>query len=86
MNRERVKEIILNIIADIYPEVEAMKVDPQVRLRDQLDLDSMDFLDIVMALRKEHGIEVPEPDYPRLATLESCADYLLPKFEATAAG
>ncbi|MGF1482787.1 MAG: acyl carrier protein [Opitutales bacterium] len=85
MNRERVKEIILNIIADIYPEVEAMKVDPAVRLRDQLDLDSMDFLDIVMALRKEHGIEVPEPDYPQLATLESCADYLLPKFESTAA-
>jgi len=48
-------------------------------LREQLDLDSMDFLDIVMELRKKYGVEVPEADYPRLATLTSCVDYLEPK-------
>jgi len=53
-----------------------------VRLRDQLELDSMDFLDIVMELRKRHGIEVPEADYPELASLDSCAEYLTPKFAA----
>jgi acyl carrier protein len=42
----------------------------------------MDFLDIVMELRKRHGIEVPEADYTHLASLESCADYLTPKFPA----
>ena len=47
---------------------------------DQLQLDSMDFLDIVMELRKRHGIEVPEADYGQLASLESCAEYLTPKF------
>jgi acyl carrier protein len=47
-----------------------------------MDLDSMDFLDIVMELRKQHGIEVPEEDYPKLASLDSCADYLTPKFNA----
>jgi acyl carrier protein len=45
----------------------------------------MDFLDIVMELRKRHGIEVPEADYPKLASLDSCADYLTPKFNALAA-
>jgi len=55
-------------------------VKPEVPLRDQLDLDSMDFLDIVMELRKKHSIEVPEADYPRLASLDSCAEYLQPKF------
>jgi acyl carrier protein len=42
----------------------------------------MDFLDIVMELRKRHGIEVPEKDYPQLASLDSCAEYLTPKFAA----
>ena len=54
-------------------------------LRDQLDLDSMDFLDIVMELRKQHGIDVPEAEYRELESLDSCANYLLPKFEAGAA-
>ena len=53
-----------------------------MNLRDQMDLDSMDFLDIVMELRKQHGIEVPEEDYPELASLKSCSDYLTPKFNA----
>jgi acyl carrier protein len=53
-----------------------------VALREQLDLDSMDFLDIVMELRKKHGIEVPESEYGELVSLDSCAEYLTPKFNA----
>ena len=45
----------------------------------------MDFLDIVMELRKQHGIDVPEAEYRELESLDSCASYLLPKFEASAA-
>ncbi|HCR36742.1 MAG TPA: acyl carrier protein [Opitutae bacterium] len=80
MTREEVQQEILNIIADIAPDEDLGDVKPAVRLRDQLDLDSMDFLDIVMELRKRHSIEVPEADYPKLETLDSCADYLTPKF------
>jgi len=85
MTEDKVKQIVLDIIAEIAPDEDLGDVKPEVRLRDQLDLDSMDFLDIVMELRKQHGIEVPEDDYPQLASLDSCADYLLPKFEAKAA-
>ncbi len=84
MTKEDVKKIVLDIIAEIAPDEDLTDVKPDVRLRDQLDLDSMDFLDIVMELRKQHGIEVPEEDYPQLASLDSCGDYLLPKFEAKA--
>ncbi len=77
---DEVKKIVLAIIADIAPDEDLSNVKPEVRLRDQLELDSMDFLDIVMELRKKYGIEVPEADYPKLATLDSCAEYLLPKF------
>jgi len=82
MTKEECKKIVLDIIADIAPDEDLGDVKPDVRLRDQLDLDSMDFLDIVMELRKQHGIEVPEEDYMQLASLDSCAEYLTPKFNA----
>ena len=85
MTADEVKKIILDIIGEIAPDEDLNDVKPEIRLRDQLDLDSMDFLDIVMELRKQHGIEVPESDYQKLASLDSCAEYLGPKFKETAA-
>lgn len=82
MTKEECKQIVLDIIEEIAPDEDLSNVKPDVRLRDQLDLDSMDFLDIVMELRKKHGIEVPEEDYPQLASLDSCGEYLTPKFNA----
>jgi len=80
MSSENVKEIVLDIIADVAPDEELDGLDTAGSLRDQLDLDSMDFLDIVMELRKRHKVEVPSEDYGRLATLDSCVEYLTPKF------
>ena len=82
MNDDQIKQLILGIIKDIAPDEDTSSVDPAVRLRDQLDLDSMDFLDIVMELRKRHKIEVPEADYMELATLDGCVKYLRPKLSA----
>jgi acyl carrier protein len=82
MTDEQVRELILNIIHDIAPDEDLSDVKPDVRLRDQLDLDSMDFLDIVMELRKRHKIEVPEEDYMQLSTLNGCVAYLKPILEA----
>lgn len=82
MTKEDCKKVVLDIIGDIAPDEDITNVKPDVRLRDQLELDSMDFLDIVMELRKQHGIEVPEADYIQLASLDSSAEYLTPKFEA----
>jgi len=78
MTRDEIKELILEIIADIDEDAEFDDLEPDKPLRDQLDLDSMDFLDIVMELRKRHQLQIPEEDYPKLATLTSCADYLEP--------
>ena len=85
MTSEECKKLVLDIIADIAPDEDLTNIKPDVRLRDQLQLDSMDFLDIVMELRKRHGIEVPEADYMQLASLDSCAAYLTPKFNAAGA-
>lgn len=75
-----VRQIVIDIIADIAPDEDVTTLDDKKSLREQLDLDSMDFLDIVMELRKRHKVEVPQEDYPKLASLESCVAYLSPKF------
>jgi acyl carrier protein len=82
MTDQRLRDLILEIIHDIAPDEDLSDVKPDVRLRDQLDLDSMDFLDIVMELRKRFNIEVPEAEYMQLATLDGCVAYLKPKFES----
>ena len=81
MTRNEIKEMILEIIEDIDEEAEFDDLDADKPLRDQLDLDSMDFLDIVMELRKRHKLQIPEEEYPELATLTSCVNYLEPKLK-----
>ena len=82
MTKDQVKQIVIDIINEIAPDEDTSDLKGAINLREQMDLDSMDFLDIVMELRKQHGIEVPEADYPELASLDSCANYLTPKFNA----
>ena len=71
MTKDECKKVVLDIIADIAPDEDLSNVKPDVRLRDQLQLDSMDFLDIVMELRKRHRVQVPEEDYGQLASMHS---------------
>ncbi|MEJ2270297.1 MAG: acyl carrier protein [Desulfobulbaceae bacterium] len=82
MTIDEIKNVILDIIQDIDDEADFDNLDPSEALRDQLDLDSMDFLDIVMELRKRYQIQIPEADYPQLATLDSCVNYLMPRLKA----
>ena len=82
MTIDEIKNVIQDIIQDIDDEADFTSLKPSEALRDQLDLDSMDFLDIVMELRKRYQIQIPEADYPQLATLDSCVNYLMPRLEA----
>ena len=81
MTKEEIGQAIIDIITDIVPDEDCSSLEPEVALRDQLELDSMDFLDIVMELRKLYKVEVPEADYGELATLNSCIAYLEPKMK-----
>ncbi len=85
MGDQQAKDVVLAIIATVAPDADLSDVKGDVPLRDQLDLDSMDFLDIVMELRKRYKIEVPKEDYPELASLDSCAAYIAPKLAAASA-
>ena len=82
MTRDQIKDAIVEIINDILPDGDCSQVNPDEKLRDQLDLDSMDFLDIVMELRKQYKVQIPEEDYPKLASLSSCIEYLEPRMKS----
>ncbi len=81
MIEQQIKQIILDIIAVVAPDADLSNVKDDLQLREQLDLDSMDFLDIVMELRKRYKVEVPKEDYSNLATLNSCVSYLRSRIE-----
>ncbi len=81
MTREQVRQAILDIISDLAPDEDLGTIQDDENLRDQFDLDSMDFLDIVMELRKRFNLEVPEKDYQELASMASSVEYLFPRLK-----
>jgi acyl carrier protein len=76
MTKDEIREIVLHVLGQIAPEADMSQIKPNLRIRDQLDIDSMDLLNFVVGLHKELQVEIPEADYPRLATLNGCVDYL----------
>ena len=76
MTRDEARRVIERVLARIAPEADLGGLDPRVDLRETLDLDSMDFLNFVVGLHSETGLDVPESDYPKLATFEACIAYL----------
>ena len=81
MTNDQIKQAVLQIISVIAPDEDLSHLKSDVALREQLELDSMDFLDIVMELRKRYKVEVPEAEYGQLASLDSCVTYLAPKLK-----
>lgn len=81
MTKEQIKATVLEIIAQIIPDEDLSNLKGDIPIREQVELDSMDFLDIVMELRKRYGIEVPESEYMQLATLDGSVTYLEPRMK-----
>jgi acyl carrier protein len=78
MTREEIRDEILDILGDIAPDEDLSELKDEQSFREQMELDSMDFLDIVMELRKRHRVQIPEDDYVELASMSSTVNYLEP--------
>ena len=78
MVADEIRRVILDILSRIQPDEDLSGLVDEVPFRDQLELDSMDFLDIVMELRKRHRVQIPEEDYQELASMGSTVRYLEP--------
>ena len=76
MTTDELRDTVLRMLGEIAPEVDPDTVKPDVDFREQLDLDSMDFLNFVIAVDQELHVEIAEADYPRLSTLDGFVAYL----------
>jgi len=76
MTRAEVRRAVLQALLTVVPEARPAEIDPAAPLREQLDIDSMDFMNFVVALHEALGVDVPEAEYGRLTSLDACVDYL----------
>ena len=81
-----IRQVVLDILERIAPDEDLSEIDDSQPFRDQMELDSMDFLDIVMELRKQYRVQIPEEEYENLLTMDSTVNYLTPKMEDIPAG
>ena len=76
MTNDEIRSALLRALSDVAPEANLDAIGPDASLRDELDLDSMDFLNVMIALRDALHVDIPETDYAKLATLNDAVSYL----------
>jgi acyl carrier protein len=76
MNRPEIENVLKECLSTIAPGADLSACDPAADLRDEIELDSMDMLNLVIALHKRLGIDIPEADVPQLVTLDGATEYL----------
>ena len=84
MTPDEIKHVIVDALTRIAPEVNTASIRPDANLREELDLDSIDFLNLVLALHERLAVEIPEADYGQLSSLDSAVRYLAGKNPAQA--
>lgn len=82
MTRDEIRTAVIQALTSIAPEFDARNLQPNAVLREELDLDSMDFLNFVIGLHGSVGVNVPEQDYSKLATLNGAVEYLAGRLTA----
>jgi acyl carrier protein len=78
-----IRKVIQEELNNIAPEADLARVNPTADLREAIDIDSMDFLNFVIALHHRLGVDIPEIDYPKLVTLDGAFAYISAKLGAT---
>jgi acyl carrier protein len=82
MSTQDLRDTVVESLRKVAPEADVGALDPTVEFRDQLDIDSMDFLTFVIGLHEATGIDIPERDYPKLSSLDGAVQYLSEKVPA----
>jgi acyl carrier protein len=73
---QEARGLVLDVLQEVAPDIQADALTPDTHLQEDLDLDSMDFMNFVAGLSERTGLEVPERDYARLSTIAACTEYL----------
>lgn len=83
MTPEAIREVLIQELGAIAPEIDAGTVDPDADLREEMDIDSMDFLNLINALHERLQVDIPEADYAKLESITKAVAYLAEKLGAT---
>ena len=76
MTESEIRQVVRQALSNVAPEVDIESIDPGKDLRDQIDIDSVDFLNFVIGLHKRLNVEIPDADVAKLTTLSGCVSYL----------
>jgi acyl carrier protein len=86
MTEAELKRLVLDALVSVAPELDEASLAPDKSFREQLDMDSMDFLNYLIALHEALKIDIPESDYTQLTSINSAIGYLVKKLRSTSAG
>ena len=78
-NESEIRKTVLELLSRIAPEVDPGTIDPDGNMQEQLDVDSIDLLNFIMSVHETTGIDIPERDYTKIATINDCVRYLAAK-------
>ena len=81
MTREIIRQEVIKALLGVAPEAQASALRPDQDLREQLEIDSFDFLNFVIALDKSLSVAIPEADYQKLGTIDACVEYLAARMQ-----
>lgn len=84
MDRPTILDGVLATLREVAPEVEPAELLPAKLLRSQVDLDSMDWLNVIIGWHRRFGVDIPESDYAQLTTLDAITAYLSKRLAASA--
>jgi len=82
MTKNEIKATVLRLLSNLAPEADLTQLKPDANIRDELDIDSMDFLNFAIAVHEALHVEIPEADYPELATVNGCVEYVATRLPA----
>ena len=82
---DEIRAVLFDVLGSIAPESDPAGIDPDKPLREQIDLDSMDFLNVIIRLHEVLGVDIPEKDYGEFSTLTGSLGYLFRRCSAGAA-
>ena len=82
--QEKIRAEVLAIVKRLAPEIDPARIIPDKPLRSQIDLDSMDWLNVLATIHEKLGVDIPEADYGKVQTLDSIVAYLADKIPAAA--
>jgi acyl carrier protein len=83
VTKDEIREVVFRVLGRIAPEADLKAIDHHASMRDQLDIDSVDFLNFAVGLNKELGVDIPDADLPKLASLDGCVSYLLLRIDGS---